>query len=121
MRISDWSSDVCSSDLLEPDVPAERLCRPAVDRPRMAAQDGAQDQPDVGGAAGSPSGSHDRRPFDEMDRDWHVVMRRIYRFLDLDIVPAEAGMAAYMTRSERDRRSTEEHTSELQALMRNTY
>src|SRR3546814_7702404 len=31
---------------LEPDVPAERLCRPAVDRPRMAAQDGAQDQPD---------------------------------------------------------------------------
>src|SRR3546814_16344412 len=62
MRISDWSSDVCSSDLLEPDVPAERLCRPAVDRKRMAAEDGAQDQPDVGGAAGTPSGSHDRRP-----------------------------------------------------------
>src|SRR3546814_10779707 len=99
--------------------------------------------------------------FDEMDRDWHAVMRRIYRFLDLDIVPAEAGMAAYMTRSERDRRfrshsyrlasfgldagdiresfgdylsnfavagerlgrgeRSEEHTSELQSLMRNSY
>lgn len=41
--------------------------------------------------------------FDEMDRDWRGVMRRLYRFLDLDIAPAEDAMGAYMARSERDR------------------
>ncbi|WP_431869601.1 sulfotransferase family protein [Allosphingosinicella sp.] len=57
-----------------------------------------------GARQGLPAGRMIDVHFDEMDRDWHAVMRRIYRFLDLDIVPAEAGMAAYMTRSERDRR-----------------
>jgi hypothetical protein len=42
--------------------------------------------------------------FDEMDRDWRAVMLRIYRFLDLDITPALAPMAAYMRRSEQDGR-----------------
>jgi hypothetical protein len=41
--------------------------------------------------------------FDEMDRDWRGVMRRLYRFLDLDIAPAEEAMGVYMARSERDR------------------
>jgi hypothetical protein len=39
--------------------------------------------------------------FDEMDRDWRGVMRSIYDFLDIDMAPAEPGMAAYMARSER--------------------
>src|SRR3546814_13980427 len=57
-----------------------------------------------GARQGLPAGRMIDVHFDEMDRDWHAVMRRIYRFPDLDIVPAAAGMAAYMTRSERDRR-----------------
>ncbi len=42
--------------------------------------------------------------FDEMDRDWQSVMRRIYGFLDMDMAPALGGMAAYMARSAQDRR-----------------
>ena len=41
--------------------------------------------------------------YDEMDRDWRAVMRRIYAFLDLDMAPAAKAMAAYMDRSERER------------------
>src|SRR3546814_10818400 len=53
MRISDWSSDVCSSDLLAP-----RIGRAA---PRHGAalhhsrRDGATSAPTVSGAAGQPS------------------------------------------------------------------
>lgn len=54
--------------------------------------------------AGLPAGRMIDVHFDEMDRDWHGVMRRIYRFLDLDMAPAEPAMDAYMARAERDRR-----------------
>src|SRR3546814_10747022 len=39
MRISDWSSDVCSSDLLEREALALRKCRPAVEEQRRDAHD----------------------------------------------------------------------------------
>ena len=38
--------------------------------------------------------------YDEMDRDWRAVMARIYRFLDLDMAPAEPAMAAYIAGTE---------------------
>jgi hypothetical protein len=37
--------------------------------------------------------------FDDMDRDWQGTMARVYRFLDLDIGPALAGMADYLERA----------------------
>lgn len=40
----------------------------------------------------------------EMERDWLGAMRRIYSFLDSDISSARPAMAAYMARSERNRR-----------------
>jgi hypothetical protein len=38
-------------------------------------------------------------PFDDMERDWQQVMRRIYHFLDMDIEPALAAMTGYMANS----------------------
>ncbi len=53
--------------------------------------------------------------FDDMERDWHRVMRDIYRFLDMDIAPALPAMSAYMARSNRklDRRA---HRYSLEAF-----
>jgi hypothetical protein len=39
--------------------------------------------------------------FDEMNRDWLGVMRRVYAFLDADIEPAVAPMRAYLAREHR--------------------
>lgn len=40
--------------------------------------------------------------YEDMNRDWRREMRRVYAFLGLDMGPAEAAMAAYVTRSEHD-------------------
>ncbi len=34
--------------------------------------------------------------YDDMDRDWRGQMERVYRFLELDMQPAEAGMEDYL-------------------------
>lgn len=39
----------------------------------------------------------------DMDRDWHGEMRRIYRFLGMDIAPALPAMRAYLDRADRAR------------------
>src|SRR3546814_3337887 len=96
MRISDWSSDVCSSDLPAGDDAARRgRAQPGVD-PRTAVQPGAGAR----GGGGRPA-----------------------RGL--------AGQPAVLLRPRRDRRGgaqraapvgrSEEHTSELQSLMRISY
>ncbi|MEZ5735781.1 MAG: sulfotransferase [Novosphingobium sp.] len=41
--------------------------------------------------------------FEEMDRDWKSVMKRIYAFLDMDIAPALPTMSRYLRRAERKR------------------
>src|SRR3546814_16904764 len=50
MRISDWSSDVCSSDLIDSDL---RLARPAVDRCR----DVEAHRPEIGVIARADAGA----------------------------------------------------------------
>lgn len=37
--------------------------------------------------------------YEDMERDWRGTMNRVYRFLELDIGPAVAGMEAYIDRS----------------------
>src|SRR3546814_2361488 len=85
MRISDWSSDVCSSDLARHRVAAV-LARP--DRRRHAAE-GALRQP-----------RRRRRP---LHRGAHPELRQ--------------GEAEIL----QERPRSEEHTSELQSLMRSSY
>src|SRR3546814_5348478 len=99
MRISDWSSDVCSSDL------PPRLCRYA-DPPVRAAGGGRRS---VGHRDVHPAAQLSDRP---------AASHRTVR----------GGAAPYRRRRPRldrprgrDRRRSEEHTSELQSLMRISY
>src|SRR3546814_10387364 len=96
MRISDWSSDVCSSDLCTPPPSAsqERPHEPPrpAGRPRLAARRLAR--------RGAGRRVHRRAP----KRDQSALQRR----------EGKGRRLQYQDRSE-------EHTSELQSLMRTSY
>src|SRR3546814_5777071 len=97
MRISDWSSDVCSSDLLMGDLnewSAMAGCLRDFGRDYHFAETG-------------PS-FHARRPIARLDR----IM------VSSDLIVADAGV--HFSPAARKARS-EEHTSELQSLMRTSY
>src|SRR3546814_7038062 len=98
MRISDWSSDVCSSDLLTADEQAREVARvkrhefgividPVTVTPTMKVRDA-------------------------------IDLQRQHGFSGLPVV--EGGKLVGIV-TNRDLRRSEEHTSELQSLMRNSY
>src|SRR3546814_8636223 len=96
MRISDWSSDVCSSDLLLVDV-SERSVQSTILRVNcFESSIGEREGPALSGLR-DPEGSS----------------------FFMDIVPSQANRLTE-TSSCIDKRS-EEHTSELQSLMRISY
>src|SRR3546814_3534398 len=104
MRISDWSSDVCSSDLfaLEPRIGD----RPAIGRPARRAFD-------------SP-GARDLR--DRLGRDVDREDVGIVGEVDIGLVVRnEQQLAAVGRPIDRMLVRSEEHTSELQSLMRISY
>src|SRR3546814_3149634 len=103
MRISDWSSDVCSSDLHHR--PRRHLRRRAV---RGRHEPGGRSDRRDGGRAGSQGGAEGRR----QGQGWQGVEghRR----------PGQGGAQAREGQGCRGRRS-EEHMSELQSLMRISY
>src|SRR3546814_8407429 len=88
MRISDWSSDVCSSDLA---VSSQEVSMPST---------GRLDRSDVAGI---------RALY------WSVCAARVRKLES----PPLVGLAAFFTQNFRER--SEEHTSELQSLMRISY
>src|SRR3546814_9272050 len=108
MRISDWSSDVCSSDLPTVDIGsgAERSVLVAV----AAAAADLDHRPD-GGEARLP-----RRRADAASQAVVLDMGRLSAIVadEEDAVVEAVGMVVGDIRSE-------EHTSELQSLMRNSY
>src|SRR3546814_4424442 len=89
MRISDWSSDVCSSDLRELFLPPHRC-------------DGARDRDEVG-----------RR------REQHLALERIVP--KLVVLIERGGEKMFAGDEHHEEIRSEEHTSELQSLMRNSY
>src|SRR3546814_3175483 len=100
MRISDWSSDVCSSDLEEHRADREQRLRVA-----LAAAELARDDDEHPAEAEQRGG--DRAPPDPLaEEDGGHVEREQWR-----------------DEGERDRlcHRSEEHTSELQSLMRISY
>src|SRR3546814_2056186 len=101
MRISGWSSDVCSSDLL-----TEIL--QLLDRQVVAAQ--MQQRVE----------QHRAVP---VRHDEAVAIRplRIGRVVDKKIVPQDFGDISHAHRHARMTGRSEEHTSELQSLMRISY
>src|SRR3546814_1311805 len=129
MRISDWSSDVCSSDLRRLEVAALVTRRGAEPGPvgrhlaarfETAAEQHRGRRGAMIGAAGAVD--LDRPPEFGRDDDERVVPRRTEPRLqraDQLVEPAElrrqpVSLAAVGVRSE-------EHTSELPSLMRNSY
>src|SRR3546814_9234895 len=109
MRISDWSSDVCSSDLVARPVRTgaartERSIAPATPDRRTRSRAGS---PSSGGSQGLVE-----------------VLQQVLRILKADRQPRHTGrhadLGALVVGQPRMRRS-EEHTSELQSLMRNSY
>src|SRR3546814_5506042 len=106
MRISDWSSDVCSSDLdvaghvVEIVVQAQRPALHAVDHAQLAA--------DFVGGDDAPG----RRILEAVEEAW----------LADDLLGECGGGSQHKQHAQdfQDRRS-EEHTSELQSLMRTSY
>src|SRR3546814_2455269 len=113
MRISDWSSDVCSSDLLLRRAPApgaHRIGDPdTAPRQRLAQQafDLGVDAPEIGR----------RRALDRrMERGIEAQRKRFFcRNRHDSLLIERAGV------DDRLRIRSEEHTSELQSLMRTSY
>src|SRR3546814_2542044 len=94
MRISDWSSDVCSSDLLDTEVTDARF-DPADNRWTVTAADG---------------------------RAWRapalIVATGQLNRVNIPDIPGREGFAGAQFHTAR---RSEEHTSELQSLMRISY
>src|SRR3546814_3659781 len=112
MRISDWSSDVCSSDLL---VAAGLASYGDQQRARILAYQatGAIEQVvDVGGVGGYP-------PVEVLQGGANVVVVR--RGASVGAVVAHVGRACDRARGSIDCRRSEEHASELQSLLRISY
>src|SRR3546814_4362411 len=104
MRISDWSSDVCSSDL----GPVPRTPRCAVrnrSRDQRSAAEAEEGQEEAGG------GESDRQAEDDLDQAPEAAGR---------LAKCE-GQAGDDDDYHRDDLRSEEHTSELQSLMRISY
>src|SRR3546814_9930123 len=104
MRISDWSSDVCSSDLACPaSSPRRSRCR-------------RSQSPVSSSALSRPPGIPTLRL--RILRDSGKVSREALLGLDLH---AAQDLDALRLRGARAVERSEEHTSELQSLMRNSY
>src|SRR3546814_6336082 len=116
MRISDWSSDVCSSDL----VPASARRRSACPSGRASTATGCPTPCRRRSAAGSKGAGYIRASTPPLEAGQRAVGRD--DFGDLDAIAAidVDDLAACDQRAVGIDRS-EEHTSELQSLMRISY
>src|SRR3546814_6902263 len=108
MRISDWSSDVCSSDL--------------------AFQQLSREHHHLGASRWPPTATLVATPYGTTARMLPAlgaainIGRTAYRVVSSPIVPASvAARRLHLPRLRDDRQRSEEHTSELQSLMRNSY
>src|SRR3546814_4091317 len=143
MRISDWSSDVCSSDLLAAAVCADRRTqrlrgveRDRVERGIILLAPRAGLEPDLGDAERARDQSLlDADVLDAVERDGAVLAREDAAF-DHHLVVADEEAEAQPLEpgdEQRDQQEganrghdpdpvrSEEHTSELQSLMRISY
>src|SRR3546814_3308651 len=128
MRISDWSSDVCSSDL------AEGHVRPIAGEPEDVYEAYSAVGPlpgvDVGGSLlGLPSDEGDDEEEDDGSQDaaQAAAFERMVQHEVLRLEVREEATQRYRAKQEPEdseplvRLRSEEHTSELQSLMRTSY
>src|SRR3546814_1478192 len=119
MRISDWSSDVCSSDLRRP-LRGRRSVAPRLVLP--AARRGPARGGEPRGEGGARLARHPRRHHPRQDR-YPGARRRRAPQPRLHQCLAEARHRPLPLRPDAEgrRHRSEEHTSELQSLMRISY
>src|SRR3546814_2381333 len=122
MRISDWSSDVCSSDL------TARVVLAVVHALQHDVLEG--DAPGIVGAGIAAAGVQQHRQrvllVERHDPVAHLVGRRVqrYREVHVELAPAARHLRDHPGGRQRDLAlgdRSEEHTSELQSLMRISY
>src|SRR3546814_2438159 len=118
MRISDWSSDVCSSDLMTntSSEQAYATVRQAIEW--LSAH--YQDQPSLAVAAAEVglSESHFQRVF----TDWAGISpKKFVQYLTLAHAKERLAASVSVLDAAYDAGRSEEHTSELQSLMRISY
>src|SRR3546814_2951968 len=120
MRISDWSSDVCSSDLFHPRNPYVPTVHANV---RFFVAESTHALP-----VWWFGGGFDLTPYYGFEDDaehWHATARAACDgFTDSDGAPAYPALKKwcddYFFLKHRNEPRSEEHTSELQSLMRNS-
>src|SRR3546814_3577103 len=119
MRISDWSSDVCSSDLVDPDrtwgeasATASALdLVPEPGNPAMLER--------LGGLAEGLDGMAVHCP-PERRAQWAFLLKSLDIPTEI-VVPEISALHPLAIRERSGHARSEEHTSELQSLMRNSY
>src|SRR3546814_5416137 len=115
MRISDWSSDVCSSDLQGDRIPTSRLR--AGDRP-AGCRAGAVVDGETVGHRRERRRMNIERPLQEQKAMTDAKERAFSDIVPIvEPRPKPRNIGLTEIRSPR----SEEHTSELQSLMRNSY
>src|SRR3546814_10021049 len=117
MRISDWSSDVCSSDLQkgEEGLPPPAIRRhPLVGQPESLRRRGRLPEHVDRHAAARVPVAADAQPLRRQLRDEPAADGE-------GAVLVEGAVVAEGAEVELQRLRSEEHTSELQSLMRNSY
>src|SRR3546814_2502521 len=105
MRISDWSSDVCSSDLTPPKLPLPVTSPSAKARPTRSTKASAKNLPRV-----DPKRRRRAVIIDGQSFETRARVRAVGRCFRRAGRPHQGGKAR-----------SEEHTSELQSLMRISY
>src|SRR3546814_1070592 len=113
MRISDWSSDVCSSDLVGRPDAVEGRQRTAEHVIAAAEHPGTFQRPEIGNAF-----HHAEQAFVAA-----AVGADGAGIAAVEVAAGRAGMHAVadIAQDSGQRQRSEEHTSELQSLMRNSY
>src|SRR3546814_2555970 len=106
MRISDWSSDVCSSDLLQAHLARHRDGGDGVQR--VVASEHRQVQAIQARGMGAAAVGH-------LDIEGEAAV------VDADVLGAVVGLCADAVGDDAAVLRSEEHTSELQSLMRISY
>src|SRR3546814_2799353 len=135
MRISDWSSDVCSSDLMssqrrrEQQGSGDQCAHGYLRLVVMRLAQGLQSLHDV-------SQGHGFLRFDAAeaqrhglffgflatdDDDYRHLVHRVFADLVVDLLVAQIGVGTHVGTFQQRADRSEEHTSELQSLMRISY
>src|SRR3546814_2012402 len=116
MRISDWSSDVCSSDLLWRHLPCARRSR----RQRYARKPRGVHIPMANTIKARPAEIGHRSSFGHWEGDL-LAFRQEFGKANLTSLVERCSRFTILARNPSPPFRSEEHTSELQSLMRISY